>query len=349
MIRIISILFLLIAIPLYAGTVATFKTYNTGDLVTANNLNGNFNNIRNPLNGGLDNNNADTDGGFRFIEVLAALPAAGNQGRVVFDTGTNTLNFDTGVALIATGLLPNNQTWTGNNTFTGIDSFIDFTATTVDINGGAIDGTTVGSTVTAAGHFSTLKVGTTTQGEILYDNGTSFVRLGVGTTGPNQVLQTRGASANPLWGDDVNEGNVIYHFQANVDESTDGNQGTVISNSLTPTAPTKTFRYYGQENGTQREIYKSKWTKTSGVDFATVYGQIWQRQEEQVTLHFDIGTTSGSVAGTDNIKIPEWVTFKIDVSSLADGTTFDVFPGITSDGGGTDIYMGTVIVFGSKT
>jgi hypothetical protein len=38
----------------------------------------------------------------------------------------------------------------------------------------------------------------TTQGDVLYHNGTSLARLGAGTSG--QVLQTGGTGANPSWG-----------------------------------------------------------------------------------------------------------------------------------------------------
>jgi hypothetical protein len=55
----------------------------------------------------------------------------------------------------------------------------------------------IGSTAANTGSFTTLKVGTTHQGDVLYDNGTSFVRLTPGTNG--QYLQTQGASANPQW------------------------------------------------------------------------------------------------------------------------------------------------------
>lgn len=55
----------------------------------------------------------------------------------------------------------------------------------------------IGSTAANTGAFSTLKVGTTNQGDILYDNGTSLVRLTPGTSG--QFLKTQGAAANPLW------------------------------------------------------------------------------------------------------------------------------------------------------
>lgn len=56
----------------------------------------------------------------------------------------------------------------------------------------------IGSTAPNTGAFTTLKVGTTNQGDILYDNGTSITRLTPGTSG--QVLITQGAGANPTWG-----------------------------------------------------------------------------------------------------------------------------------------------------
>jgi len=55
----------------------------------------------------------------------------------------------------------------------------------------------IGSVAPSTGAFTTLNVGTTNQGDILYDNGTSFVRLPHGTSG--QFLKTQGASANPIW------------------------------------------------------------------------------------------------------------------------------------------------------
>lgn len=55
----------------------------------------------------------------------------------------------------------------------------------------------IGSVAPNTGAFTTLKVGTTNQGDILYDNGTSLIRLPPGTSG--QFLKTQGTAANPLW------------------------------------------------------------------------------------------------------------------------------------------------------
>lgn len=97
--KILFLLFILCLIsPSFAGQVDRYETYNSGSTINYLNLNGNFDNIVNEINGGLDNTNIDTDEGFRLYEILSALPAAGSQGRTVFNSTENTLNFDSGAA-----------------------------------------------------------------------------------------------------------------------------------------------------------------------------------------------------------------------------------------------------------
>ena len=96
------ILFLLIVCTqVNAGTISRCNNWEVGDSVTDVKLDCDFNNIVNEANGGLDNDNADTANGFRFFQVLGTLPAAGTQGRVVFQTSDNNLYFDTGTIWIA--------------------------------------------------------------------------------------------------------------------------------------------------------------------------------------------------------------------------------------------------------
>lgn len=92
------IIALLFATPAWAGTVTLPTTYSNGSTVTASNLNANPVAIAAVVNGGLDNNNADTTNGYRFFETKSSLPTNGTQGRVVFNTSNNTLNFDNGSA-----------------------------------------------------------------------------------------------------------------------------------------------------------------------------------------------------------------------------------------------------------
>lgn len=82
----------------YAGTWDAFHTYTTTDTVTSARLNGNINNGRTVVNGGLDNTNADTSSGFRFYEALGSLPSAGTLGRLVFETASHYIAVDDGSA-----------------------------------------------------------------------------------------------------------------------------------------------------------------------------------------------------------------------------------------------------------
>lgn len=109
------ILFLLLTCPAFADTATLPTTYQTGSQVTATNLNGNFNSLASTVNGGLDNNNANTASGYRFFEVRSSLPSNGTQGRTVFNTSNNSLNFDNGSTWngvvapsgsVATGVIP---------------------------------------------------------------------------------------------------------------------------------------------------------------------------------------------------------------------------------------------------
>lgn len=99
--RFIFLIFLFLPCLANANTVQRFFDYEENSTLTSTNLNGNFNNIVNELNGNLDNNNADTAAGFRFIEIVSSLPAAGNQGRIVFLTSDNLLHYDTGSQFIS--------------------------------------------------------------------------------------------------------------------------------------------------------------------------------------------------------------------------------------------------------
>ena len=96
--KILTLLILLLTTPVYASFITGDTVYTTNDSVTATKLNNDNTVVKNVVNGGLDNTNADTSSGFRFVEVLGSLPTAGTQGRVVFLTTDNSLNLDTGSA-----------------------------------------------------------------------------------------------------------------------------------------------------------------------------------------------------------------------------------------------------------
>ena len=98
----IGLLSLFLTVNCYATQVTQHTTYATTSEVNSTNLNGNLQNIITVVNGNLDSTN--TASGFKFMEVLGALPAAGTQGRVVFLTTDNNLYLDNGSAFNATVL-----------------------------------------------------------------------------------------------------------------------------------------------------------------------------------------------------------------------------------------------------
>lgn len=194
--------------PVHAGTI-TMPQYNTGDTVTATNQNTRFNLSTNILNGGLDNENADVEDGFRFIEVLEALPAAGIQGRVVFLTSNNTLNFDTGLTYLATALLNNTQTFTGTNTFSGATIFngtLDANSTTTLAGTNTLSGSTTVSGVLSATNDVTLGAGSGDSITFNANDGLTFTPAATWTFSDVQTISGTWADLGSVTTVDINGG-----------------------------------------------------------------------------------------------------------------------------------------------
>jgi hypothetical protein len=62
----------------------------------------------------------------------------------------------------------------------------------------SIEKRTGGAAITVPASGQWIDLASAAQGDVLYHNGTSYVRLAPGTSG--QFLQTSGAAANPVWG-----------------------------------------------------------------------------------------------------------------------------------------------------
>ena len=86
------------------------------------------------------------------------------------------------------------------------------------------------------------------QGDILYYNGTDWVRLGAGTNG--QFLKTQGTGANPVWGT-VEGISVAQQFRLAGDQSGSGSNGSFLSN--------------WEENDTDYQGIGSAWSESGGV------------------------------------------------------------------------------------
>lgn len=130
-----------------------------------------------------------------FAAVNFTYPGFAGQMLTPVLTGNHTWNLPDLNGTIA--LLTGAQTFTGktingsNNTITNVSLTTGVTGTLPLANGGT------GETSAANAVQAFLGAISTTQGAILYRNGSSWVSLSPGTNG--QYLQTQGAGANPQW------------------------------------------------------------------------------------------------------------------------------------------------------
>lgn len=167
-----------------ATLIEKYFDYEVNSSLTYLNLNGNIDNIINIVNGNLDNTNIRS--GFKLFEVLGTTPAAGQQGRIIYNTTDNSLNFDTG------------SIWNKSPIYTGTAVQGDILYYGSGTSYALLTAGTKGQALTTGGASANPTYeGMTTQGDVEYHNGTNRTRLAAGTSG--YLFKTQGSGANPTW------------------------------------------------------------------------------------------------------------------------------------------------------
>jgi hypothetical protein len=147
----------------YALDLPRVKTWAAGEILTAGDLNAEFNNI---LNHAITNNDISATAGILGSKLNQVI--AGAIGSTTPNTGAFTTLSSTGATTIgdATGdaFTINPSAWTLSNAVTVTGTWANLgTVTTVDINGGSIDGATLGGSsaviLTAATGVTTFSAG----------------------------------------------------------------------------------------------------------------------------------------------------------------------------------------------
>ena len=146
--------------------------------------------------------------------------------------------------------------------------------------------------------------------------------------------------------------NVIFHYQASLEEGNSTSNGEVRATGLNDANSTTTeYRYMKVDVASPSyvEIITSKWTKTSGVSTVTFYAQIWKEGTggNEVDLLIDIGGQTGTASDASDPTTPTWNNSTVDVSSLSNGTTYDVSVQLRTRDTTISTYLGTLVMFGS--
>jgi len=173
-----------------------------------------------------------------------------------------------------------------------LDNDIDLGASGAEFKDLYIDGTANIDSLNA----DVFKLGTTNQGDIFYDNGTSIVRLTPGTSG--QFLQTQGTGANPKWASSATSLQAAFDGGQSITiADTDDQTFTITNNDTTNNPILATFTNAGT-NSALEILQTGELVATKAA--LKVYSNIAQGSSPLVYFQQDNASSSASVVEIEN-------------------------------------------------
>lgn len=267
-----------------------------------------------------------------FAFILICTPALAQQVQVSRDELPNTNSTDSTAVL-------NNVLRQNQNAINSIGGYFNSNEYLKEANGG-----------TGA------NLSTAPNGSLFVQDGTN---VGIGTINPGtsgQYLKSQGAAVAPIFAAlpaDINMSNVLFQYQGQVENAGGAGASGEITASTFTTSGTGNYRFLQTAVSTNNYIqsWTAKFIKVAGISTVTVYGRIWVNSAGGpiANLKVDIGGLNSNVSGTANQVTPEWVHFTIDVSSLTNGTAYDVTASLKNADtiSGARIYCSNIMGFGS--
>lgn len=212
----------------------------------------------------------------------------------------------------------------------------------------------IGSTSPSTGAFTTLKVGTTNQGDILYDNGTSLIRLTPGISG--QFLETLGAAANPLWATIPTPSNVIFSWLGYDGGTASAGDPTNNTSGLwTGTACLAGFAWACNTSNSANTVQSLgntfRWVKIAGVSTLTAYIRAAASNTDCV-FRLDVNAgglvSNKTLTGGGASTFTDESAFTLDVSSLTNGTAYVIrFYGYATTNNQRQVKVSSIMILGS--
>ncbi|MCK9370603.1 hypothetical protein M0R04_11895 [Candidatus Dojkabacteria bacterium] len=329
-----------------AGLISRHTDYAIGSEVTADNLNGNFNNVYNVVNGGLDNDNINISS-VRLLEILGALPVNGTQGRVVFLTTDNTLNFDTGSAWVkpvitsdtpAQGdlLYYNGTAW--KTLVAGTSGYI------LKTQGAGANPTWLNTLPTANGGTGATANSNAANGVCILD---ANARVATGNLGSGSATSSTYLRGDQSWQTLAITSNVLFTW--NGVDVVDSDKGFLSATSLTDAVTAPKMGYIVGSTTSYVTVLTGKFTKISGISTITVFARLWSQNvasDQEALCNINVGGQTLVLQTTESIT-PTWLSGTIDVSSLTNTTTYDITIQLKNETNPTRSCLSAITLIGS--
>lgn len=192
------------------------------------------------------------------------------------------------------------------------------------------------------------------------DNGTSGLSLPLsvanGGTGANLSLGTSGNYLGFTSTGVIGEitppavsvsSNVLFQYSAAVEQSGIAVVGEITTEDFVDTTTNGKYRFMAVDSESLTTVWTTKFKKIAGISTVTIYAQLWEESTNPATIKVIVGSANNSFTDAGSQNTPAWITFTVDVSTLVNGTVYDVAVQLNSENPDSAVYMGTLIAFGS--